>query len=143
MTQVRFDINVAQRLVYACRLLRKASVSGRRALVWAPQPVLTELDALLWTFVPSSFVPHCRLGAPDAVQARSPILLAEDCTDTAGCSVIVPLGWPEAVPDAGRFERVIEIVTSDEADRRQARHRWRQYQHAGYAPQSLDRSTTA
>ncbi|GAB4218200.1 MAG: hypothetical protein Fur007_23020 [Rhodoferax sp.] len=52
--------------------------------------------------------------------------------------MVVALGWADAVPDAQRFDRVIELVTQDDTDRRQARQRWRQYQQAGLMPESLD-----
>jgi DNA polymerase III subunit chi len=46
--------------------------------------------------------------------------------------VLVNLG--DAVPDGFEgFERLIEVVTPDDADRQQARQRWKHYATRGYS----------
>jgi DNA polymerase-3 subunit chi len=35
-------------------------------------------------------------------------------------------------PGAEQFERILEIVSGDDADKQSARQRWRQYQAAGH-----------
>ena len=48
------------------------------------------------------------------------------------------------VPDGfERFERLIEVVTADEADRLQARQRWKHYAERGYAITRHDRAAEA
>jgi DNA polymerase III subunit chi len=48
MTEISFRFNVADRLGYACRYLRKAARAGRTAAATAPAPQLADLDRALW-----------------------------------------------------------------------------------------------
>ena len=56
MTEVEFHFNVPDRLVYACRLLRKAARKRVGVAVIAPPPTLDSFDRLLWTFGDTDFV---------------------------------------------------------------------------------------
>ena len=77
LTEVEFHTGVADRVGFACRLLRKASRQGARVLVTAPDEVLAELDRALWVFEERDFLPHVRMpGAKPAVAARTPVWLA-------------------------------------------------------------------
>lgn len=137
MTEVMFHFNVPHKLGYACRLLRKAHASGRPVSVLAPEPLLTELDGALWSFSALDFVPHCTDGAAPDVQARTPIVMAADTTHLPSNGVLLYLG--DTVPVGfERFERLIELVGTDEVDRTQARQRWRHYADRGYAIQRHD-----
>lgn len=133
MTEVAFHFNAPQKLGYACRLLRKASATGARVLVTGEPAQLRELDVALWTFAPLEFVAHCY--APAATQPvldASPVVLAVSTRDAPHQQVLVNLG--RAVPEGfERFERLIEVVTQDEAERQQARGRWKHYADRGYA----------
>ncbi|MFV0679480.1 DNA polymerase III subunit chi [Ottowia sp.] len=137
MTEVMFHFNVPDKLGYACRLLRKASASGRPVGVLAPEPLLTELDRALWSFAPLEFLPHCLSSASPDVLAQTPLVLATDSAQLPHTDVLLHLG--DAVP-AGfeRFERLIELVGTNENDRLQARQRWRHYADRGYAIQRHD-----
>ena len=133
MTGVEFHFNAPDKLAYARRLLRKAVGQGAKVVVTAESALLRELDASLWTFEALAFLPHCVAGdAPASVLHASPIVLAESARDTPHANVLVNLGG--AVP-AGfeRFERLIEVVSLDEDDRRVARQRWKHYADRGYA----------
>ncbi len=144
MTEVEFHFNVGEKLGYSCRLLRKAVNAGSRLVVTGEPAQLAELDALLWTFAPTAFVPHCLAQADDTVRAASPVLLASALDDPAvlglGHGVLVNLG-SEVPAGFERFERFIEVVGSDEADRQAARSRWGHYKRRGYALTSHDRAT--
>ena len=132
MTEVAFHFNVPDKLAYACRLLRKAYAAGGQVGVVGPAPALEALDARLWSFSALDFIPHCNAGAPAPVLAATPIVLAEACAQLPLAGVLVHLG--DQVP-AGfeRFERLIELVAEDPADRSAARARWRHYAERGYA----------
>jgi DNA polymerase-3 subunit chi len=132
MTEVAFHFNVPDKLVYGCRLVRKAWSSGARVVVTAEAEVLARLDQLLWTFSALEFVPHCRVPAAPATVAASPVLLAESLEGCPHHEVLINLG--PAVPGGfERFERFIELVTTEDADRASARGRWKHYADRGYA----------
>lgn len=145
MTEVEFHFNVGEKLNYSCRLLRKAVTGGSRLLVTGESAQLAQLDELLWTFVSTSFLPHCQLQADEAVRAASPVLLTPVLDAPAlrslGHGVLVNLG-SEVPTGFERFERFIEVVGSDEADRLAARIRWSHYKRRGYALTSHDRAAT-
>jgi DNA polymerase-3 subunit chi len=132
VTEVAFHFNAPDSLAYACRLLRKAVGSGAKVVVTGPPDTLRELDALLWTFSATDFVPHCLADSEAHVVAASPVILATSIASTAHQQVLLNLG--RLVPEGfDRFERVIELVGQDEQQRQLARARWKQYTDRGYA----------
>jgi DNA polymerase III subunit chi len=135
MTKVSFHFNVPHRIAYACRLLRKATRQNARVTVTGSAQSLQELDRTLWTFDATEFLPHLRLspGQPVAERLRAtPVCLVEDLGGALHHDVLLNLG---AGPPAGfeRFERLVEIVSTDEDDRNAARARWKHYASRGYA----------
>ena len=137
MTEVAFHFNVPDKLGYACRLLRKAYAAGAPVGVVGPSETLAALDTALWSFSALDFVPHCMASAPAPMLAATPIVLAADCAQLPHAGVLVHLG--EAVPPGfERFERLIELVGTDAADRNHARQRWRHYAERGYDIQRHD-----
>lgn len=132
MTQVAFHFNAPDKLGYACRLLRKARASGKKVVATGAPALLRELDTALWTFSALDFLPHCRIEEASAtVLHNSPIVLAPSVSGVPHQEVLVNLG--DAVPEGFEgFERLIEVVTTDEADRAIARGRWKRYAAAGH-----------
>lgn len=133
MTEVSFYTGVAERLSYVCRLLRKAQQSGARVTVVGPAAALDRLDAALWTFEATEFVPHVRLrGAADAAAvARTPIVLTDSLTQAPSDGVLLNLG-AELVPGFERFTRVLEVVSQDAQQVQAGRERFRQYKALGH-----------
>lgn len=133
MTEVAFHFNAPDKVAYTCRLLRKAVGSGAKLVVTGEGELLKRLDVALWTFAPLEFVPHCMEGSDAAVLAASPVVLCGSVRGVAHQEVLVNLGV--AVPEGfERFERLIEVVAQhDEADRLDARARWKHYADRGYA----------
>lgn len=135
MTEVMFHLNVADRLDYACRLLRKACAVEARVVVSGPSSTLTRLDSLLWTFDPAAFVPHLRVTEPSEVLPHlqgTPIWLIEHAEQAPHRDVLLNLG-DDLVPGFESFAKVIEIVPVDEAPKAAARQRWKHYATRGYA----------
>ena len=136
MTEVSFHFNVADRIAYACRLLRKATRQGARLVVTGPAESLAELDRALWQFDPVEFVPHLRVapGAEVAPRLRAtPVWLADSAEVAApDHSVLLNLGRDTAVGFES-YARVIEIVSTNEEERLAARARWKHYANRGYA----------
>ncbi len=133
MTEVAFHFGAPDKLAYACRLLRKAVGSGARVMVLADGPAVQQLDADLWALAPTDFLAHCAQGADEAMVQRSAVFLAQQMpARPPHRHVLVNLA--DEVPEGfGEFERVIEVVSLDDADRQRARGRWKRYVELGYA----------
>ncbi|MEX8496817.1 DNA polymerase III subunit chi [Leptothrix ochracea] len=134
MATVAFHFNVAHRNDYLCRLIRKAHRLGAWLCVTAPAVRLDELDRLLWTFDPLSFVPHQRVrSAPPSPLVGAPVWvqLAETPRPREPAEVLVNESGQVIAETAG-FAKVIEVVGHAEADRQAARARWRAYAEAGW-----------
>lgn len=133
MTEVAFHFNAPDKLAYACRLLRKAVAAGSRVVVTAPAEALARLDALLWTFSQTDFIAHVRQPAEAGLLAVTPVVLTDSPSAAALPHRQVLLNLGEDMP-AGfeQYQRVIEVVSLDDADRQLARGRWKQYTERGY-----------
>ncbi|AKJ29796.1 DNA polymerase III subunit chi [Caldimonas brevitalea] len=132
MTEIAFHFNVPDKLSYACRLLRKAFRSQAEVGVVGPAALLGELDRALWSFEPLEFLPHASARqAHTALAAHTRLWLAARAAEIPHQAVLVNLG--DSVPEGfERFERLIEIVTPDDADRQAGRQRWKHYSDRGY-----------
>jgi len=133
MTRIAFHFGAPQKWQYASRLLRKAIGRGSRVVVSVDAQDMADMDLALWSVAPTEFIPHCQMGASGSFSQRSPILLVDSQQEPPHAGdVLVNLG--AQVPlSYESFERVIEIVSSDEAQRSLARLRWRQYGQSGHA----------
>jgi DNA polymerase III subunit chi len=137
MTEISFHFNVADKFLYACRLLRKAYFSGARLAVTAEPEVLSELDQVLWSFSSTEFVPHCQAGQSTGSHASRSVLLVESLQACPHQGVLVNLGMQ--IPNGfEKFERFIEVVTQGSDERLAARTRWKHYADRGYAMQRHD-----
>ena len=133
--KVDFHSGVADKAAYCCRLLRKTQAARTRVAVCGPAELLDRLDVALWTFDALSFLPHLRLQAgavPRPVQSPTPIWLVDEATQAPHCDVLVNLGT-DVAPAWDAFQRVVEVVQADDADRRAGRARWREYDRSGLA----------
>lgn len=116
----------------ACKLCDKATATGRRVFVYAPEPTTAEaLDHALWTFRQGSFIAHERQTA-DAIEEPLPaVLIGAGEPPLAFDGVMINLGLD--VPEFfSRFERVLEIVDADPAARTLSRTRYKFYRDRGY-----------
>ncbi len=134
MTEILFYTDVADRLGVAARLCGKAYGQGRRVRVFAGEAsLLQRLDVLLWQTPATGFLPHCRMSDPWADE--TPVLL-DGATEHKGAADVLINLHSEPPPFFGRFERLLEIVSRDGADREAARERYRFYRARGYALQT-------
>ena len=132
MTHVDFyvlaDATSEARWLFACRLAEKVQRLGMRVLIaMDSEAEARQLDELLWTFKPESFVPHQLIngGKPAPVE----ITFNEQAGDHQGLllnlSKIVPAWF-------SRFERVSEIVTQEPQMLALSRERYSFYKSRGY-----------
>lgn len=130
MTRIDFHTGVPDRISYACRLLRKAYGAGSRAVVLAREDELAALDEALWTFSEPDFIPHVRVD--DELAPRTPILLAsQEPQAFPHYEVLVNLSG-EIPAGFASFERLVEVISLEETDKRAGRERYRSYQQRGY-----------
>lgn len=130
MTRIDFYTDVEDRLAFACRLVAKALQQSVRVLIFAPAAQTAEqVDRLLWISPPTGFVPHCM--GHDRLAAETPVVIVRSADELPHDELLLNLHdeWP--APFA-RFQRLAEIVTCDDADRRRARDRYRFYRDRGY-----------
>jgi len=131
MTRVDFHSKVPDKLLYACRLVRKACAADMRVVVFTQDR--TQLDALdeaLWTFSEQDFLPHVMAG--DALAAQTPVILTDDAEAALPHHQILINLSGETPAHFARFERLFEVISTDEDDLAAGRERYRQYQQRGY-----------
>jgi DNA polymerase III subunit chi len=136
VTQIDFYTHVENKQQTACRLAAKAMRQGMRVMLFAPDANATDqLSRLLWTFPATGFVPHCR-SADDLAQV-TPVIVDHLVDVLVHDEMLINL-HPEWPPFFSRFQRLVEIVSTEEEDRRQARLRFRFYRDRGYDIQHHD-----
>jgi DNA polymerase-3 subunit chi len=128
------DTDPGKRLTTACRIIEKAFQQKHSIFVHAASRAEAEqLDELLWSFRPESFIPHHLLG--EGPTPPPPVRIGWKGIPPEARDLLVNL-HAEAPPEPGRFRRIVEIVGGDEALREPARQHWRQYKQQGYAVES-------
>ena len=107
-------------------------LKGARIAVTAEADVLRRFDLDLWTFSAVDVVPHGAAGSDHPVLSASPVVLCEAPDTAPHHQILLNLG--AAVP-AGfeRFDRLIEVVGTEDTDRQLSRRRWKYYLDRGYA----------
>jgi len=140
MTRIDFHVGVEHRVHYACRVIRKARAAGKRAVVYTRNTDrLAQFDNVLWTFSALDFVPHVYVDSPLA--PSTPVLLATDADRAPDSDVLLTLD--DDVPPRfeqffARYQRVIEVVSCDDDDRKCARARFKSYRECGLQPTALE-----
>tara|TARA_R110000787_G_scaffold123580_12_gene234674 strand:+ start:6252 stop:6701 length:450 start_codon:yes stop_codon:yes gene_type:complete len=115
-----------------CRLCEKAVGAGKRIYVLATDGALAEqLDGALWSFRQNSFIAHERFHGEAITEPQPPILIGDLEAPPSHHDILVNLG--AQIPDwFSSFERVLEVVDSDENRRSKSRERFRFYRERGY-----------
>jgi DNA polymerase-3 subunit chi len=134
MTQVDFYLLKGQsanaRELFTCKLADKAYRLKHNVYIHTQsQQQATQLDNLLWTYNPGSFLPHGLNGNADP--AFTPVVIGFDDQPREQTEVMINLS--DTIPAFfSQFDRVAEIVSGDEAGRAQARQRYKFYRDRGY-----------
>ena len=133
MTRIDFHTNVPDKVAYACRLVRKAwAASNRVVLMSDDERQLAELNAAMWTFSATDFLPHVL--ADDPLAPHTPILLtASDEAELPHTHKDLLVNLSRRAPQqVARFERLIEVISSDEEDAAAGRKRYVAYKQQDY-----------
>ncbi|HET7596293.1 MAG TPA: DNA polymerase III subunit chi [Burkholderiales bacterium] len=138
MTQIDFYTHVEDKLRTACRLATKAYSADLRVMVCcADAETANRFDRLLWTTPAIAFVPHCL--AHEALAPDTPIVIDYSGTEPRHDELLLNLR-PEWPPLFSRFKRLIEIVSTEDEDKRLARERFKFYRDRGYEIRTHDLS---
>jgi DNA polymerase-3 subunit chi len=114
-------------LLLVCELAKRAFESGQQTLILTRSfDQAEQLDEKLWEFDADAFVPHQIAG--DGDDAITPVLIAAPDSRTPDRPLVINLR-DDCAP--GLFERVLEVVPADEAQRLGSRKRWATYKAAG------------
>jgi DNA polymerase-3 subunit chi len=136
MTRIEFFFNVTNKLQKVADLSESAVNKGRRLMVFAADNEATlKLENQLWTHPPIGFLPHCRTNS--ALASVTPIVIDWLGEQLPHDDVLINL-QSQHPPFFSRFRRLIEIVGMDEADKAEARARYRFYRDRGYEIKSFD-----
>lgn len=123
-----------QRLQVAARLTDKAFQHGHRIFInAADQAQAAELDEMLWSFRPSSFLPHGLHG-----QKHSDMIAigwGQEPDTHNDLLINLQLGIPDFF---SRFQRVAEVVTQEPASLSALRESWKFYKERGYQLEKHD-----
>ncbi|MEH6583545.1 MAG: DNA polymerase III subunit chi [Halioglobus sp.] len=132
MTRVGFYViqnnDVQQRLHIAARLADKAFQQGMSIYINADsEDQARQLDELLWSFRPGSFLPHGITGMEHSEKIA--IGWGQEPGNHNDLLINLQLGIP---PFFGRFNRVAEVVTQDPKSLASLRESWSYYKARGY-----------
>lgn len=134
MTQVDFyilpDTTLEARLAFACRLAETIHGKGYRLHLHAEDETMArELDDLLWTFRPESYLPHALLDSEHAGDV--PVTIGWQGPPEPGVAAMLNL-HPEIPEWFSRFERVAEIINQHQNVLTVKRECWQTYKKRGY-----------
>ena len=138
MTSIDFYTHVSDRYAVAARLVAKAFSQHGNVRVLTPDAEATDaLGKLLWLQPATGFLPHCR--GDSRLADETPIWIDHALEHRGPAAVLINL-HSKTPPFFSRFERLAEIVGSDENDAAAARERFRFYRERGYDLRTHDLS---
>ncbi|HXZ97490.1 MAG TPA: DNA polymerase III subunit chi [Burkholderiales bacterium] len=136
MTQIEFYSHADNKLQVACNLCAKALQRDLRVMIYTPDPDTTEkLDRLMWCYPAIGFIPHCR--AADRLAQETPVIIDHIAEPLPHDELLLNL-HSELPPFFSRFQRLIEIVSTDKIDSEAGRQRFRFYRDRGYEIRHYD-----
>ena len=125
MTQVHFLHGAQDRIQAAAAWIGEAWNRRTPVTVFAPQRDLADrLDRQLWIAPALGFIPHCRQHSPLAEE--TPIVITDSLDPNQPHHCLLNLS-DEIPPEFQRFETLVEIVSTEDHVRTQARERVRHY----------------
>ena len=123
-----------QPLLLVCELARKAFAAQQPTLILARDVEQAEaLDELLWAFDEDAMIPHQLAGDDD--DAQTAVLVVPPDMTTPDRPLVINLRETCA---PGNYQRVLEVVAAEPAEREGSRERWREYQRRGFELKKFD-----
>jgi DNA polymerase-3 subunit chi len=131
MTRIDFHTNIPDKLSYACRLARKAySAGGKLVLLTEDAAQAASLNDALWNLSETDFLPHVMAGDPLA--AQTPIIVTDSDQATLPHGDMLVNLTRRTPANVDRFQRVFEIISTDEDDAAAGRKRYVAYKQQSY-----------
>lgn len=116
-----------------CRLALMAWEQGNRIIVLVENEARAkQMDKLMWETPQGRFLPHEVMAKPGFAPVK--IGTVRELEDDAA-EVIINL-TREAVPSPERFRRLLELVPSNDSQRKASREKFRAYRNLGLKPES-------
>lgn len=138
MTQVDFYILKQQeeqdRRVFACRLAEKVVNQGLKIYIHADsEQEAQEMDDLLWSFRPDSFIPHAIVGIDEELTTDEdiPVFIGFSEEHPSGADLLINLS-PDIPSFYEQFSRIAEIVPNSEDAKSNLREHWKVYKEKGF-----------
>ena len=122
-----------QRFFVACRLTEKAMAQGLKVYIHtASEQSAQDMDDLLWSFKPESFIPHTIVGLEDDMEDEEiPVLIGYEGNASTKGQLLINLC--DKVPDEHEnFDRIAEIVPNREEAKAISREHWNTYKTLGF-----------
>ncbi|MDC1528264.1 DNA polymerase III subunit chi [Gammaproteobacteria bacterium] len=138
MTQVDFYLlqQPAQedRMAFTCRLCEKAMSQGMKIYIHTDsEKTAQDMDDLLWSFKPDSFIPHAIVGVDEDLDADEEIPVFIGFGTACDVSATLLINLSEEIPAFhDQFERIAEIVPNAEAAKSNLREHWNSYKQKGF-----------
>lgn len=122
------------RMYFACRLCEKAMSQGMKIYIHTDtEQAAQEMDDLLWSFKPESFIPHAIIGIDEELDADEEIPVFIGCGQSCDAKATLLINLSTQIPDFhADFERIAEIVPNAETAKSDLRERWNTYKEKGY-----------
>ncbi|MYM68647.1 DNA polymerase III subunit chi [Pseudoduganella sp. FT55W] len=133
MTRIDFHTNVPDKVAYACRLVRKAWAANNRVVLMTEDSAqLAELNAAMWDFSATDYLPHVLVS--DELAAQTPILLTDsDEAELPHTHKELLVNLSRRTPrNIAHFTRMIEVISSEEDDAAAGRKRYVAYKQQDY-----------
>jgi DNA polymerase-3 subunit chi len=117
-----------QPLLLVCELSKRAYAAQQPTLVLARDFAQAEaIEALLWEFDEDGFITHQLAGDDD--DHINAVLIVPPGVETPDRPMVINLREECA---GGHYDRVLEVVAADPAEREGSRTRWTEYKHRGF-----------
>ncbi len=125
-----FEKSPERQVESACRLCRKLLPKQGKIWLYCPDPDLQQqLDERLWSFDPSSFIPH------GIEQTDAPVCISAQLPDSAAWLVFNFNN--QALEQTDKFGHIIEIIENDETAKQIGREKFKQYRRSGIQPRTF------
>ena len=123
------------------KLLEKAVAADYRVLVLnESEPRLSQLNDLLWTYDPNSFLPHGMV--KDGRPNDQPVLLSVDNNPENNASLVIVTDGRD-IPSDAPYARLLDVFDGqNDTATQSARERWTRYKAAGCNVSYLKQTAT-